>query len=182
MKRLGDIFQTAAEWAIGIALAAMAVLIFGNAAGRYLLNSGFASSEELARLFFVWVVFLGAIIGVREHAHIGMDFIVRAMPRGAQKACFVVCNLLILYALWLFIDGSWKQTLIGLGSKAPVTGVPMASFAAAGLVAGIAMAVLFAVDLFRVLTGQARDADLVQVRETADEPALHDLQSGEDRK
>jgi TRAP-type C4-dicarboxylate transport system permease small subunit len=172
MKRIGDLFQTAAEWAIGGALAIMSALVFANAAGRYLLNQGFASSEEIARLAFVWLVFLGAVVGVRERAHIGMDMLVRAMPRRAQAACLVVCNLLILYALWLFIDGSWRQTVIGMGSRTPVTGIPLASFAAAGLVAGIAMAVLFAVDLWRALSGRVADADLVQVRESADE-AVH---------
>jgi TRAP-type C4-dicarboxylate transport system permease small subunit len=169
MKRIGDLFQTGAEWAIGIALALMSILVFGNAVGRYVFNSGFASSEELARALFVWVVFLGAVIGVRERTHIGMDILVRMMPRWAQKACLVSCNLLILYALWLLIDGSWTQTKIGMGSKMPVTGLPTATLASAGLVAGIAMAVLFAIDLYRVLTGQVRDDELVQVRETADE-------------
>lgn len=169
MKRLGDQFQTLAEWAIGAALAVMSVLVFGNAVGRYLFSSGFASSEELARVLFVWVVFLGAVIGVRERSHIGMDILVRMMPRPAQKACLVICNVLILYALWLLIDGSWTQTLIGMGSKMPVTGLPTAVMASAGLVAGIAMAVFFALDLWRVLTGRVRDDELVQVRESADD-------------
>lgn len=171
MKRIGDLFQTAAEWAIGLALAVMSVLVLGNAAGRYLFNMGFASAEEIARLAFVWIVFLGAVVGVREHAHIGMDMAVRAMPRRAQTLCFVVCNVLILYALWLLIEGSWRQTVIGLSSRMPVTGIPLASFASAGLVAGLAMAVLFTLDLWRVLSGRAADADLVQVRESVDDPA-----------
>lgn len=174
MKRIGDVFQTGAEWAIGIALALMSVLVFGNAVGRYAFNSGFASSEELARVLFVWVVFLGAVIGVRERTHIGMDMLARLMPRWGQKTCLITCNLLILYALYLLIDGSWTQTLIGLGSKMPVTGLPTASLAAAGLVAGIAMAVFFAIDLGRALTGRIGDAELVQVRESTDEPVPAD--------
>ena len=182
MKRIGDIFQTAAEWSIGIALAVMCVLVFGNAFGRYALGMGLASSEEIARLAFVWLVFLGAAVGVREHTHIGMDMLVRIMPRWMQLACFVICNLLILYALWLLIEGSWKQTLIGMGSRTPVTGIPTASFAAAGLVAGIAMAAFFATDLYRVLSGQAKNADLVQVRETADEPTFANEVETEEQK
>ena len=170
MKRTGDYIQTLAEWAIGLALAVMCILVFGNAAGRYLLNAGLASSDEIARLAFVWLVFIGAVIGVRERAHIGMDLLVQSLPKSGQRLCLVVCNLLILYALWLFIEGSWKQTIIGLGSRAPVTGVPLAAFAAAGLVAGIAMAILFAFDLLKALTGRLKESDLVQVRESADEP------------
>jgi TRAP-type C4-dicarboxylate transport system permease small subunit len=41
-------------------------------------------TEELARLFFVWAVFLGAAIGVQRNLHTRVDFLfVRLRPRVA---------------------------------------------------------------------------------------------------
>ena len=61
------------EVVIVVSLALMAILVFGNVVLRYGFDSGLAVSDELARLLFVWVIFLGAILASREHAHIGLD-------------------------------------------------------------------------------------------------------------
>jgi TRAP-type C4-dicarboxylate transport system permease small subunit len=169
MSGPGDRLQRWAEWAMAAALAVMVVTVFGNAAGRYLLGQGLAVSEELSRLAFVWLIMIGAVVAVRERAHIGMDFVVLRLTPRARRACLVASNLLILYALWLFAAGGFRQTQIGLGSVLPVTGVPTAAFALAGLLAAVAMAVLYAVQTWRALTGRLPDSDLVQIRETAEE-------------
>lgn len=169
MKQTADLLQKITEWIMAATLAIMVVLVFGNAAGRYLFNSGVAASEEISRLAFVWLIFLGAIVAVRERAHVGVDMLLIRLPRPGKLICMVVTNGLILYALWLFAEGSWQQTVIGLDSKAPVTGVPLAAFSAAGLVAAVAMAALFALDLVHALTGRLSEDELVQVRESADE-------------
>ncbi|MBY5766982.1 TRAP transporter small permease [Rhizobium leguminosarum] len=154
---------------MGLLLAAMVVMVFGNAAGRYLFNTGLAASEELSRLAFVWLVFLGAVIGVRERTHVGVDMLLLRLPRWGKLACLVFCNLLILYALWLLAEGSWLQTLVGLNSHSPVTGVPLAAFALAALVAAVLMGLLYVGDLFRALTGRLEEDELIQVREVADD-------------
>lgn len=169
MTHLGDLIQRWAERAMALALAVMVVMVFSNAAGRYLLGQGLAISEELSRLAFVWLIMIGAVVAVRERAHIGMDFVVLRLKPGVQRVCLVLSNLFILYALWLFATGGWKQTKIGLGSVLPVTGVPTAAFALAGLLAAIAMAALYALHTWRALTGRLADAELVQIRETAED-------------
>jgi TRAP-type transport system small permease protein len=169
MSRFGNRLQRWAEWAMAAALAVMVVMVFVNAAGRYLIGQGLAVSEELSRLAFVWLIMIGAVVAVRERAHIGMDFVVLRLGPRAQRVCLILSNLLILYALWLFATGGWKQVQIGLGSVLPVTGVPTAAFAIAGLVAAVAMAGLYAVQTWRAFTGQLPDSELVQIRETAED-------------
>lgn len=175
MKSVLDNIQKVVEWAMGLLLAAMVVMVFGNAAGRYLFNSGLAASEELSRLAFVWLVFLGAVVGVKERTHVGVDMLLLRMPRWGKLVCLVASNLLILYALWLFAEGSWLQTLVGLESHSPVTGVPLAAFAFAGLVAAILMGLLYAGDLFRALTGRLEEDELIQVREVAEDEDVERL-------
>ncbi len=154
------------EWIMGILLAIMVVLIFTNAAGRYLFSAGFASAEELGRLAFVWLIFLGAILAVRERSHVGVDMLVQRFGPMGKRISLGAMNVLILYALWLFAKGSWQQTIIGMQSHTPVTGIPLAVYAVAGLVCAVAMAILFIIDLIRLVTGRVRDDELIQVRET----------------
>jgi TRAP-type transport system small permease protein len=178
MKSTADLIQKIVEWIMAATLALMVVLVFGNAAGRYLLNSGFAASEELSRLAFVWLVFLGAAVAVRERTHVGVDMLVVRLPKAGKRICLIITSALILYGLWLFIEGGWQQTVIGFHSVSPVTGVPLAAFAAAGLVAAFAMALLYALDILRALTGRLSEEEMVQVRESADQEdaeTLHDV-------
>jgi TRAP-type C4-dicarboxylate transport system permease small subunit len=57
----------------------------------------------------------------------------------------------MLYALWLFLQGSWAQTLIGLGTYSTVLHMPNAFMASAGLVCAASMLVIVAVNLLRIL-------------------------------
>ena len=46
--------------AMAVALGVMALAVFVNVVLRYGFGSGIAASEELSRLLFVWMVFIGA--------------------------------------------------------------------------------------------------------------------------
>ena len=87
-------------------MAGMVVLVFGNVVLRYALNSGITVSEELSRWFFVWMTFLGAVIGLREHAHLGTDLLIGRLGRNGKRACLVVSQLLMLWVTWLIFEGS----------------------------------------------------------------------------
>lgn len=152
--------------AIALLLGAMVVLIFGNVVLRYVFNSGITVSEELARWFFVWLVFLGAVIGMRERLHLGVDMVVTAMPRLGRRLCFVVSHGLMLFATVLLTQGSWQQMRINWTVAAPATGLSTGIFYAAGVVFGAATAVIVVHELWRALTGRIRDEELVAVRET----------------
>ena len=73
------------EILIVVCLAVMAVLVFGNVVLRYAFDSGIAVSEELSRLLFVWLIFLGAILASVQHAHIGFDALMQRLPVAARK-------------------------------------------------------------------------------------------------
>lgn len=148
-----------------LCLAGMVVLVFGNVVLRYAFNTGLTMSEEVARLLFLYATFLGAIVAMREHMHIGVDTLVKRLPAGGRRACLVLGNLLILFACGLFFQGSWTQTMINLQVRMPVTGISMAVFYATGLIFSVSAAVIVLHDLFRVLTGRARSDDLIAIRE-----------------
>ena len=83
----------------------MVVLVFGNVVLRYAFNMGITVSEELSRFLFVWLTFLGAIVALREHGHLGVDMVVSRLPATGKKTCLVVSQLLMLFVTWLFLTG-----------------------------------------------------------------------------
>jgi len=161
---------------IALFLAVMVVLVFGNVFLRYAFNSGITVSEELSRWLFVWLTFLGAIVALREHGHLGLDTLVRALPPWGKRACFVASQLLMLFATWLLLSGSWQQTLINLDVAAPATGLSTGWFYGVGLVFGVSSGLIILHDLWRAVTGRMSEAELVMVRESEELAELEELQ------
>src|ERR1041385_5232797 len=128
MARLLDLYCSALKVAIAVCLAAMVVLVFGNVVLRYGFNSGITTSEELSRWLLVWLTFLGAIVAVREHAHLGVDSLVRKLGPTGKRVCFIINYCLMLYADWLLLAGSWRQTIINIDDRAPASGLSLGIF------------------------------------------------------
>lgn len=168
MKKLLDSYCRVLEWALVIMLALMVVLVFGNVVMRYAFNSGITVSEEVSRWLFVWLTFLGAVIAMREHGHLGSDMLTSRLGRTGKKVCLALGQVLMLYATWLLLQGSWQQAVINAEVEAPVSGASMAIFYAPGVVFAVSAALMLAIDLWRTLSGQLRDDELVMVQESED--------------
>jgi TRAP-type C4-dicarboxylate transport system permease small subunit len=146
---------------IAVALAVMVVLVFGNVVLRYGFNSGIAVSEELSRWLFVWITFLGAIVAVKEQAHLGTDILLHRLPPIGQRICLVISHGLMLFCTWLLFSGALAQARINWDVEAPVTGASVALFYASGVVFAVASGLLLLLNLWRLLSGQVRDDQLV---------------------
>src|SRR6187200_2069781 len=167
IERLVDLYCRLLKVMIAACLAVMVVLVFTNVVMRYIFNSGIATSEELSRWLLVWLTFLGAIVALRQHAHLGVDTLVRALPPFGKKICFIASYLLMLYADWLLTLGSWKQAVLTYGDQAPASGISVGLFFySSGLVFGVSAAVILLYDIYRVLTGQVTEEELIAVKES----------------
>jgi TRAP-type C4-dicarboxylate transport system permease small subunit len=163
------------EWVIVALLALMVLLVFGNVVLRYAANSGITVSEELSRWLFVWMTFLGAVVAVKEHAHLGSDMLLSRLGPKGQRVCLVIGHGLMLWATWLLLTGSLAQARINLEVEAPVTGLSTAIFYASGVVFAVSSGLFLLIDLWRTLTGQIRDEDLIMVQESEDLAQIEDL-------
>jgi TRAP-type transport system small permease protein len=133
-------------------LGLMVVMVFGNVVLRYGFNSGITVSEELSRWLFVWMTFLGAIVAIRNHAHLGTDAFVSRLPRIGKKACLVAAHVLMLFMCWLMFRGSWQQTVINYETSSAVMQASMAWLYASGLVFAVLAALILVHELWKVLS------------------------------
>jgi len=172
VNRFIDGYCRLLDWTIAVLLAVMVVLVFGNVVMRYAFNSGITVSEELSRWLFVWMTFLGAIVAIKEHGHLGTDILVSRLGRRGKQACLAIGQLLMLYATWLLFSGSLAQARINLDVTAPVTGAPVAIFYAAGVAFAVSAALLLLRELARTLSGRVSDRELVMVQESEDLAAV----------
>ena len=165
-------YTRALDMLSGLCLAIMVVLVFGNVVLRYTMNSGITVSEELSRWLFVWLTFMGAVVALREHGHLGTDVLVSRLPAVGKKVCLVLAQVAMLYVSWLLLKGSWAQMVINADTEAPVTGASVGIFYASGvLMGGSAIAILLR-DLLRTLFVPLSDNELVMVQESEELAAL----------
>ncbi|MEY4139967.1 MAG: hypothetical protein RLZZ371_2149 [Pseudomonadota bacterium] len=156
---------------IAAALAGMVVLVFGNVFMRYAFNSGFTVSEELSRWLFVWVTFLGAVIALRDNAHLGTDMLVGRLGPAGKRLCMGISLLLMLFCLWLIFKGTYDQFMVNKDSESPVMEVSMGWFYAGGMAFSALSLPILLRDLYRLLTGQIDEAHLMLMQES--EEAAH---------
>ncbi len=164
IDRLGHLL----DGVIALLLAVMVVLVFGNVVLRYGFNSGITVSEELSRWCFVWMIYLGAIVGLKEHAHLGTDMLISRLGRRGKRTCLVVSQLAMLYVTWLIFTGSLAQTRINWDVTAPASEWSMAWFYGIGVVFAVVTAPMLLRELWRVVSGSATEAELVMVQESED--------------
>jgi len=170
MRRLVKGYFSLLKFLVALFLAIMMVLVFGNVVLRYAFNSGITVSEEVGRWLFVWLTFLGAIVALRERAHLGMDSLIRPLPPILQRLCLAVSQALMLYATWLLMDGSIEQTRINWTVRAPASGLSVGIFYGVGIVFGVSVGLMLVIDLFNTLTFRTPDDALVTVQESEDVP------------
>jgi TRAP-type transport system small permease protein len=174
MNRLLNGYGRLLDAFIAIALAVMVLLVFGNVVLRYAFNSGITVSDEVSRWLFVWLTFMGSIVALKDHAHLGTDMLISRLPTAGRKLCNVLALVLMLWVTWLLFKGSLDQARINYDVQAPVTGASVAIFYAAGVVFAASAALILLMQLWRVLSGQATDAELVMVKESEDLAQMED--------
>jgi TRAP-type transport system small permease protein len=151
-------------------LALMVVMVFGNVVLRYGFNSGITVSEELSRWLFVWMTFLGALVALRTHHHLGTDSLVSRLPVAGKKVCLGLSHLLMLYLCWVMFRGAWQQTVINWDSTSAVMQVSMGWFYVSGLFFSV-LAMLFILnDFWLLVSGRLAESELIGVTESDDVP------------
>ena len=81
----------------------------------------------------------------------------------------------MLYATWLLFSGSLAQARINWDVEAPVTGLSVAIFYSSGIVFAVSAGLLLAREMWRTVSGELRDDELVMVQESEDLAQVNEL-------
>jgi TRAP-type C4-dicarboxylate transport system permease small subunit len=144
-------FQRLTNWLMAGCLGVMAVAVFINVVLRYGFGSGIAASEELSRLLFVWMVFIGATAAYPAGEHMAFTSLVGLLqnrPR-AMAAMTALIRLLVILGCLLVAWGAWQQVLVGMDSKSVVLGYPASLLPLPALLSAVAIAVMALVELVK---------------------------------
>lgn len=168
-KLLANLVTRAAECLLIVMLAVMVVLVFGNVVLRYFFNSGIVFSEEVSRFIFMWLTLIGALVVMKDNAHLGMSSLVDRLGERGQRICRFLADSITLACCVLLAHGTWEQVVIGMDNAAPVTGVPLGIVFLSLLISSVGMSLMLLHSLWRQVTGRMPADELVPQNVSAGE-------------
>lgn len=109
-------------------------------------------TEELARILFVWIVFLGAGTLVQDNQHIRISILTDRLPSAVSRFIRIVSNLLILIFCMVFLWSAYLNCLNNWDFYAPSMDWMRLSYLYLGLlISGILMVWYLVVNLIKDL-------------------------------
>ncbi len=125
-------------------LAVMATSVFINVVLRYGFGSGVAASEELSRLLFVWMVFIGAAVAYPAGEHMAFTSLAGLLAQRPVAFALITAliRVLVIAASAMLAWGAWQQVLVGLGSQSVVLGYSAALLPLPALLCSVAIGVM----------------------------------------
>jgi TRAP-type C4-dicarboxylate transport system permease small subunit len=168
MRGAIDAFFKLLEFLVVVCMVAMVVMVFGNVVLRYGFNSGITVSDEMSRYCFIWLTYIGAMVAMRDGAHLGVDTLIKHLPRAGKKVCFFINQVLMLFCNVLFFMGTYEMHELQTTNISPVVGISMIWIYGIGYIVSVVMGLINLEKLWRLFTGRMSDEELVQVMESED--------------
>lgn len=103
MKCFTNVLNKIIECCLIISLALLSIIVSLQVFSRYVFSISLPWSTDVNRFLFIYLVFLGAIIGVRNQSHLNIDVLVKKFPKKVQKILNIVINLIILVFLIILV-------------------------------------------------------------------------------
>ena len=148
------------EFVLVLLVAGMALMVFTNVVLRYGFNTGLVISEEMTRIYFIWLTFIGAVVTFHEHGHLGVESLVRIFGRRGRVICMGLTNALIVFCCVILFQGTWMQAPLNASVHAPVSGMPMIFVFGVGFFTSVGIGAIALWRLIRILAGKVTEEEI----------------------
>lgn len=141
MKRFFSIIMNLPELATGILIILVSVLVFSEVIFRYFLNYSLGWSEELARIFFIWISLLGAAVCVKRGQHYSFAFFEKMMSRRSASLINIIVTFLVVVFSAIFTVYGYKSFILSFRQSFTALGVTWGWAFAAVPISGVLMCI-----------------------------------------
>ncbi|HCO5574342.1 TPA: TRAP transporter small permease [Escherichia fergusonii] len=135
-----------------ICISIMFLLVLINVLMRFIFNSGIDIAEELPRFLFVWMIFIGAVVAIKDQSHIRVDLFIKKMPVLGQQMCQLASQVLMLICSITLIYGTWIESDILSTTYSPVLDVNMFLIFGISWLTGICIFISALINIIPVFT------------------------------
>ncbi len=157
-RRFTAWYARALSWLLAVAVAILIIPVSLQIFSRYTaLIPSYIWTEEMARFLFIWMVMIGAMLGIREGTHFEVDLWPRMGPR-AEAALNLVVGVAVLALAFVFLWAGIEFTRFAWNRISELAELPLWLIHVAWPLTGATWIVFQGekmVDSFRVLAGRA---------------------------
>ncbi|HSB81330.1 MAG TPA: TRAP transporter small permease [Candidatus Methylomirabilis sp.] len=135
-QRLSAALRRGTEVAMMVLMAFLVVVVVVSVIFRYVLLSPLGWSEEVGRYVMIWLGFLGASLAVHQGMHVGVGFVVNAVParlavwlRGLARAGVGAFLLIVMLYGFHLVANLWDQVspVLEIRMTWPYLAIPVGS-------------------------------------------------------
>jgi len=152
------------EVMIAVFLGLMILLVFMNVVGRYMFNVGFVWSEEIARLCFIFLVYLGSIEAMRDNRHLLVDTFLLKFPKSIKIGAYTLTQIGIMWVMYVLTTGAWRVVLMTRHNVLVATGFPMHFIHFFGCILGASVILITVLNLVRLFVFKMPVEELIKMR------------------
>lgn len=143
MRRILDLFSRGLRLLLCIGMSTafigliLAVLL--QVFARVFLPKVPSWTEEVSRIFLIWMVGCGAGLAMRQKSFVNVDLVVNLLPGRAKALLEALVDLLICLLMAVCLHQGWRHLALGRRQTSPALEIPMqyVFFALVVLAAGI---------------------------------------------
>jgi TRAP-type C4-dicarboxylate transport system permease small subunit len=137
MKKIIDWYHRLLTWLMVATVAILVIPVTLQIISRYTaLIPSWIWTEELSRFLFIWMVMLGAMIGIREHSHFECD-LWPELPARANALLRIVSYAFVLVFALVFIWWGIEFVRFGWDQLSELAELPMPYIFVAWPLAGV---------------------------------------------
>lgn len=119
------VLDRALKYALTLLSVILTVSVFLQVLVRFVFKYPLPWTEEIARIAFVYCIFIGATIAVRENSHLSVDFLLVILPKKVARAA-VFAGMLLVGMFLAFV--TWQGTVLVLATGVQMTPVMQLPF------------------------------------------------------
>jgi TRAP-type C4-dicarboxylate transport system permease small subunit len=157
-RRFTAWFASLLNWLLIVTVVVLIIPVTMQIFSRYTdLIPPYIWTEELARFVFIWMIMLGAMIGVREGSHFDVDIWPR-LSRKADAALRLIGNIATLIFALVFVWSGYEFTAFAMYRISELAELPLWVIHIAWPMTGVAWIVFLGekfVDNIRTLLGRS---------------------------
>lgn len=103
LKKIWDAYDKFEVAVLTVGIIVMAAILFIQVFYRVFFHDGIKWAEELARILFIWVSWLGISLGEKKGEHIKVSMITDRLKGNTQKIVLIISDVLSLAILLVFL-------------------------------------------------------------------------------
>lgn len=124
MKKIISYLETVEKGFAVVMMIGIVVTTFLQVFSRYVMGSAYMWTEEVARLFCLWMVMIATGVLLKNDDHIGMNLI----PEKWQAYRRITTDLVVLAFTLLLLSSTIDHLMVSMSRYAPATRLPLGFF------------------------------------------------------